>query len=342
MTGENPHKKAKETTIRKSAVDRLQKQEEGLEEGEVERKTEDEVNEIHEEVHKQVKRRVLYLKQRKKREDIMALGIPESHVEGVARLMGVIEAKDSGRDHGAKRVQLGKRANNSRSPSREKRRSESLVRIESTTGMFSEVQDNITASITIVEETGDEEGDETYDEGMDSSNKDQERVDFTTVDQDLMVDEHETRTVTEVEVEGDETYDEGMDSSNKDQERVEFTTVDQDLMAEEHETRTVTEVEVSHEATLKAVEDVEEELRKWLSDGSKKKPSQELRKWLRNVNGKEPSEEEDSDEDSAGYEESGDEIHDTSSSEKEANQEEGRDEGDKSGRDGGAPEGANL
>ena len=335
-------KKAKETTIRKSAVDRLQKQEEGLEEGEVERKTEDEVNEIHEEVHKQVKRRVLYLKQRKKREDIMALGIPDSHVEGVARLMGVIEAKDSGRDHGAKRVQLGKRASNSRSPSREKRRSESLVRIESTTGMFSEVQDNITASITIVEETGDEEGDETYDEGMDSSNKDQERVDFTTVDQDLMADEHETRTVTEVEVEGDETYDEGMDSSNKDQERVEFTTVDQDLMAEEHETRTVTEVEVSHEATLKAVEDVEEELRKWLKDGSKKKPSQELRKWLRNVNGKEPSEEEDSDEDSAGYEESGDEIHDTSSSEKEANQEEGRDEGDKSGRDGGAPEGANL
>ena len=194
---------------------------------------------------------------------------------------------DSGRDQengiGTKRVQLGKRANNSRSPSKEKRRSESPLRIESTAGMFSEVQDNITANITIVEETADEEGDETYAERMDASNKDQERMDFTTVDHDLTADEY--------------------------------------VMAD---TRTV--IEGNHEATLRAVEDVEVELRKWLRKG----------------NQKEPSLEEDSDEDSVGYEESGEDIHNTSSSEKEDNLEEGGDESDKSGRDGRAPEGANL
>ena len=68
----------------------------------------------------------------------------------------------------------------------------------------------------------------------------------------------------------------------------------------------------------------------------------ELRKWLRKGNKKEPSQEEDSDEDSVGYEESGDDIHNTSSSEKEDNLEEGGDESDKSGREGRAPEGANL
>ena len=89
------------------------------------------------------------------------------------------------------------------------------------------------------------------------------------------------------------------------------------------DTRTV--IEGNHE-TLRAVEDV----------------VVTLREWVQKENQKEPSQEDDSDEDSVGYEESGEDIHNTSSSEKEDNQEDGGDESDKIGGDGRAPGGANL
>ena len=152
------HKKSNETNVKRSALSRVENQGDDMEEGDEDGKfggMEEEVNKICEEVHKQVRRRVHYLRQQKRKEDIMELGIPETHVEGVVRLMDVIEAKDSERDQenetGTKRVKLGKRANNSMSPSKEKRRADSPLRIESRAGMFSEVQDNITANITIVE-----------------------------------------------------------------------------------------------------------------------------------------------------------------------------------------------
>lgn len=219
---------------------------------------------------------------------------------------------------GNKRAKIG---STSKSKDREKKRSESPLRIKSKTGMFSEVKDNISIpgakeDIIIVEETANEEYGETLAEGVDCGTKDQERMDFTSIEQD---------------------YE------------------DEDYVWAEH--RTVMEGDI---ATHKAVADVEKTLREWMRKGEKQ-DHETHEEWERKLRVKalkslkKQAEEEDSDlgseslnsdDDTVGDEESGEDTSNTSSSEEDENMEddsqEGGDQEDGESGDGGAPGGANL
>ena len=302
-------KKSKDIAIKKSALTKIEKQDEEQEDGAQEWKHEginEEADGIVTQVHKHLKRRVSYLRRQKKKDEIGELGIPETHVEEVEMTMAEIAAREReggqkkatamgperGRTllrSGSKRARIG---NPSKSKDRGKKRSESPVRIKSKTGMFSEVEDNISIpgakeNITIVEEAADEECGETLEEGVDGGTKAQERMDFTSVEQD---------------------YED-----------------DEDYVWEEP--RTVMEGDT---ATHKAVEDVEKALREWAQKNDKQDSKSES----------------DSEDDTVGDEESGEDTGNTSSSEEDEKMEddsqEGGDQEDDESGDGGAPGGVNL
>ena len=302
-------KKSKDIAIKKSALTKIEKQDEEKEDGAQEWKHEginEEADGIVTQVHKHLKRRVSYLRRQKKKDEIGELGIPETHVEEVEMTMAEIAAREReggqkkatameperGRTllrSGSKRARIG---NPSKSKDRGKKRSESPVRIKSKTGMFSEVEDNISIpgakeNITIVEEAADEECGETLEEGVDGGTKAQDRMDFTSVEQDYEDDEDYEWEEPRIVMEGDPT-------------------------------------------THKAVEDVEKALREWAQKNDKQDSKSES----------------DSEDDTVGDEESGEDTGNTSSSEEDEKMEddsqEGGDQEDDESGDGGAPGGVNL
>ena len=170
------HKKSNETRIKKSALMRVEELGEEMDEDEEGRRSEG----LGEDVGKQVRRRVKYLKRQKGKDDIKELGIPEAHLEGIKEMMTQKESTEESvrgstmqrrqereREAGPKGERNRKRQKTSKSPSKEKRRAESPLCVESKTGMFSEVRDNI----TVMEESVGDDIDETLRQVEQARNK---------------------------------------------------------------------------------------------------------------------------------------------------------------------------